>query len=184
MERCADLDADVICRVCGQTMDIRGPVEFQWGKIPHSYRVGDKIVWLRGPSGVVIPSYQLAGPKGVWNSGDPAFSDLLVFNGNPNFGEFQCSRCGTTFETVAVRIVGGILREAVPFLQGEVERKLGATLDTFDVAIERSDGSYEPRPDWYDPPFSEYKGETLPAALDGSSGLINRLGGVIRRWLR
>jgi rubredoxin len=157
MKRCAELDTDVTCPNCGRRSDLGGPLPFQWGKIPHSYRAGDRIVWLKNKAGEVVPPFQLVGPGGLWNCGDPSIVDLYVFNGDPNVQEFKCSQCGVIFESVAARIVDGVVRGATAFLPGEVERTFGATLDVFDIAVLRPDGTYEPRLDLYDAPFSEYK---------------------------
>jgi hypothetical protein len=160
MKRCADLEADVLCPVCGKRSTLLGGLlQFQWGKIPHSYHISDRVVWLTNRAGQVVPSFQLVGPDGLWNCGDPSITDLYVFNGDPNISEFRCSRCGAVFEGVAVHIRGGALSEVCAFLPGQVERRFGATLDTFDIAVALPDGSYEARTDWYDTPFSKYVGQ-------------------------
>ena len=159
MQRCAELETEVTCPSCGQSSSLGGLLQFQWGKIPYYYHVGDNVSWLTNRSGAIVPPFQLVGPDGLWNCGEPSIKDLFVFNGNPNISEFKCSRCGTTFEGVAAHISGGVLRGAVAFLPGDVARLFGATLDTFDIAVARPDGSYQPRYDWYDIPLSKYVGE-------------------------
>lgn len=159
MKRCAELHADISCPACGAPSGLGRMLQFQWGQIPKIYHLGDAIVWLQNRSGQIVPSLQLVGPEGLWNSGDSSVRDLYVFDGDPNLREFACSRCGTIFETVAARIAEGVILGTVAFRPGEVGRLFGASPHIFDVAIARHDGSYEPRPDWYDPPFSEYKGQ-------------------------
>lgn len=159
MKQRSDLDADVPCPICGKRFSLGGPLDFQWGKIPHSYQIGDRVVWLKNRAGEVVPPFQFVGPDDLWNCGEPTYADLYVFDSNPNISEFTCTHCGTLFEGIAAQIGGGTLRGAVAFLPGEVQRRFGATLDTFDIAVARADGTYEPRPDWYDPPFSVYQGQ-------------------------
>lgn len=157
MKRCADVETDVLCPVCEKRSTLGGLLQFQWGRIPHSYHVGDRVVWLTNRAGEVAPPFQLVGSNSLWNSGEPSIDNLYVFNGDPNISEFRCSHCGAIFEGVAVHIRGGALSEVCSFLPGEVERRFGATLDTFDIAVARPDGSYEARTDWYDTPFSRYE---------------------------
>jgi hypothetical protein len=93
MKQRADLDTDVPCPVCGKRFTLGGPLDFQWGKTPHSYR--DRVVWLKNRAGEVVPPFQLVGPDDLWNCGEPTYTDLYVFDSNPNISEFTCSHCDT-----------------------------------------------------------------------------------------
>ena len=154
-----ELITRIPCRGCDKSFDPpAGVIRFQWGEVPRNYRVGDPVRWLTDRSGEAIPAFRLVGlpARPHWNYGDPAFREVLAFDGDPHEPPFVCQHCGTEYEAVAARVELGRFVGGVAFLPGEVARTLGSSRDEFEVATRGPDGIWLARTDWSNPVLTPF----------------------------
>jgi hypothetical protein len=151
----------VTCPNCNKLTGVPdGIVKFQWGKIPHNYRLGQKIVWLTDAEGNIRPAFNLIQKKWLfwshfaYNCGEPRYADLFVFDSDPNFSGFLCSECGMNIDVLVLKIEGGVIKRVLALREHDFEPVLGLTVAKTDVLIIREDGSLWPRYDWEDAPLS------------------------------
>ena len=156
-----DLEATATCLQCGQQTSVpAGVIKFQWGKVPHDYKLGDAIMWLEDKSKNIVPSYTLVKKHGlfgirlVWNCGNPQYKNLYVFDTDPHISECQCSCCGEKLESLAVEVRNGRIVQALGFGQSNLLDKFGTSTPSADIIIIQDDGTYWFRDDWNDPSFN------------------------------
>ena len=100
-----------LCPNCKQQCEVPGGViKFQWGKIPHEYKIGDSVIWLTDSSGEVLPpgkTIEIGRGHNAsfrWNLGETKYSNLYVFDTDPNIAGFQCSECNKHIDHLVVEI--------------------------------------------------------------------------------
>lgn len=163
MPEACELIADVTCPACGATTDLPGGVvRFHWGRVPHTYRPGDAVRWLRGADGELVPPFRVIVERGrlgrrlhaTYNFGDPACRSLYAFDDDPHEPDLACGSCGTEFVGVAAQVEDGVIVRAVAFTEATARERLGAPAPPAHIVVIREDGSPWPRPEWDDPPMS------------------------------
>jgi hypothetical protein len=157
----SDVETTALCLQCGEQTSVpSGVIKFQWGKVPHNYKVNDAIVWLEDKSHNIVPSFTLVhkhglfGISAVWNCGDPQYKNLYVFDSDPHVTQYQCSRCNKPLEGLAVEIRNGLIVQGVGFGKSDMEQKFGTVSAPANIIIIRDDGTYWAREDWDDPIFN------------------------------
>ena len=158
MPEFAELALDTtVCPNCKQQTRIPGGlVKFQWGKIPHSYKVGDKIVWLIDKQGKLIPPFTIVDKKTMfglnieWNCGESRYQNLYVFDTDPNLTQFRCSECETLIDTIVIEVQNGKINPVQAFRETDLQSELGIVGKRADIIIIQDDGSLWSRFDWDD----------------------------------
>jgi hypothetical protein len=128
----------------------------QWGMVPGpDYIVGDPVEWLACDGAVVEPYSIRADADGTWrwNSGDPRDENVLVID-MPSFGTGTvgtCPDCGANHAALAAETIAGHF-SAILFLTDDAyHQAFGNPPAIADIAILNPNGTYQPRPDLYDP---------------------------------
>ena len=154
----------VICPSCGNKFGFRaGQTTFFWGWSGCYYSLGESIAWLRDKKKEIVPPFTwytrrgwLWQPDAEFNSGSPEYQNLIAFDAeiNPWPPETRnCLTCHARYDHIGVIIRDGKITEVKVFAEGEIERTIGAMDPFAEIVLIRSDGTYEPRPDWNDPPM-------------------------------
>jgi hypothetical protein len=127
----------------------------QWGVVPgKEYNIGDAVEWLR-EDGIAVPPFSVrasASGTWVWNSGDPSYLNVLLLD-IPTFGSDTigtCSHCGVRHTAIAAKVINGIFVELLSLTRRDYIRVFGIFPAQADVALINLDGTYTPRPDWFD----------------------------------
>lgn len=143
------------CPYCDARLtDLRDQVAFQWGKVPHSYKVGDHILWLKDKIGKVLPPFTMLrdsrGMPSEWNSGESSYSHVWAFDVVLVENRYPyCPACKREYDGVAVEIQRNIIKTVRVFKRGELEAISGPCDLPFDTIIVQNDGTFSPKPEWY-----------------------------------
>lgn len=156
MPRYSTTEIEITCPACGRTTaPPAGVIPFFWGATPEYYRGRVEIHWLRDPSGVLVPPFQLVPSRTTelaYNFGDPAVVHLISFDADP-IGEYACQHCNEVFEAIAVEIIGNRIAAGLAFRPGECAAKFGRDPDQLAVVEVSSSGEFRVRDEWFDPPL-------------------------------
>ena len=154
MPEFATVHCDIECWQC------RNPcvnqVDFQWGKVPAGYQLGDSIKWLH-IDGELVPSFVLVEGQTEWNSGDCTIDELIVLDCNlysldsdvPN----SCPTCNAQIASLAVRITNNVVESVVSCSTKDIQKWLGNSSVEADIIVVEDIGVYVPKPQWYDHPI-------------------------------
>lgn len=154
MPEFATVHGDIECWQCKQPCAKQ--VDFQWGRVPAVYQVGDTIKWLQ-IDGQLVPSFILVEGQSEWNSGDQKIKTLIALDCNlyaldsdiPN----TCPSCNAHIASLAVRIVNNSIESVVSCSTNDIERWLGDSEIDADIIVVEDSGEYIPKPEWYDHPI-------------------------------
>jgi hypothetical protein len=128
---------------------------FQWGRVPGGeYEIGDAVEWLVHDGSPITPFSYRSNHDGVWqwNCGDPGSRNVLVLD-ELGLGSMSdlCPNCKAGHSALAIRVDDGVFA-SIMFLTAEDQiRVFGDPPVEADIAIVNDDGTYSPRPDWFDP---------------------------------
>lgn len=147
----------VKCSHCGGALP-ETTATCQWGLVPGmEYQIGDSVAWLT-ENGAVVPSFSVRSDRNdawKWNAGDPSVRNALLLD-VPTFGSEtigSCPHCAAIHAALAVRVTDAIFTEIIFLTDNDVFRAFGNPPIKADIAVIHPDGSFEPRPDWYDHPL-------------------------------
>jgi len=156
----------VICPSCGREIAYRGgQTAFCWGRSKfHYFARGDAIEWLHDTRKEIVPPFTWYRKRGwLWQSdaefnfGSPTYPDLIAFDPEISVQAPEsrvCPSCRSRYDHIAVMIREGRLIEVKVFEEGEIADTIGPLVPFAETVLIRADGTYEPRPDWNDPPMS------------------------------
>jgi hypothetical protein len=159
--------APVICPSCGQEIGYRaGETTFSWGRSKaHYFHQGDEIEWLRDELAEVVPPFTWYRKRGwfghhdpEFNFGSPSYPDLIAFD--PEISQQPaesrtCPSCQALYDHIGVMIRDGRLSGVKVFAEGELAKAIRPLVPFAETVLIRADGTYEPRPEWNDPPMRE-----------------------------
>jgi hypothetical protein len=150
MAQYAELLEQVKCTKCKEL--ITSSVCFQWGRIPNSYNLGEKINWMRHKNGEIVPSFIIYNNKDKWNSGEPSIKNLIALDSNFFAPEVKpkCFKCGFFFDGIGIEIVDEIIVSVFVMAEGELLKKFGVDNLFVDI-ITIEDKKYIARYDLYNP---------------------------------
>lgn len=145
------LKVDLNCFNCGRKVDDK--LEFQWGKVPENYAIGNKIKWLKEKSGAYLPPFVLYERKNSWNCGDPKFQNLLILDCNvyaPGTKNI-CPLCHIQIASAGIKIKDTVISNAFTLSANKLVEILGDYVGRADILIVQTDGTLIPRDDWFNP---------------------------------
>jgi hypothetical protein len=147
----ATVQGEVACWSCDHLLATS--VAIQWGKVPSSYRLGERIRWAKRNKNIV-PPFVLLRDRNTWNCGDPAVQDLLALDADvfaaADDHTIECSQCRAGVGGVGVRIDRGIVSSIETYSLSVLKELLRDNYGQADIVVLEADGTWTPRPDWFD----------------------------------
>lgn len=154
MPKYAELTCEFRCPSCQAS--IKGPVRFQWGRLPADYKIGDRIKWYRRRSGELVEPFTVSSQREIWNCGSPDIENLYVFDFDL-FGQdvqYPCPACSRAIGGVIVEINGGVIDNVRALPVEEVHQMLGEHFEAAEIVVKEDDGGLTVRHDWFNPPLT------------------------------
>lgn len=141
----------VLCPHCNG--EIASEVQIQWGKVPSRYHVEQSIEWLK-LNDIVVPPFTLVAGCDSWNCGDRNSARVLAFDCE-QFALDQsevahCPVCNELIRGVYADISGNVITALVACTDEDITRILQGVNSPADIVEVKDDGTFSPRPDWYD----------------------------------
>lgn len=153
MAEFAELSTEISCPNCQQI--ITSFVCFQWGKVPNKYKIGDKIEWIKNKKGQIFPPFTILKGRDQWNAGLSDLTNIIILDSNYFAPELKpkCSNCNTSFDGIAIYIIGEFIVSAKALTHGELYNKYGVESMFIDTIVVNNEKFY-PRYDLYDCPLT------------------------------
>lgn len=127
------------------------------------YRQGQAIQWAKSSDGGVLPPFLYQQVKGrfEWNCGTPDYVNVIVLDSDPMTPTVTCPGCGAPFKAIGVEILQGVIQKGLGFSVAAFAEFFGAPEEPFDIALRQENGTWAPRPDWYDVAVLPFEGVQL-----------------------
>jgi hypothetical protein len=154
MPQFATVRGFVDCWQCSNPVEEQ--VDFQWGKVPSTYEVGDEIKWLH-IGGEQVPSFVLVKGRNNWNSGELTHQRLVLLDcnrfsvdsGNANF----CPHCNARISSLVVCVSNNEIESLKSCSPADIAEWMNSETKKTDIFYVGEDGRYTPMPELYDHPI-------------------------------
>jgi len=146
------LHAELECPFCGDKFE--APLSFQWGRVPHDYKLGDEIAWQLRQTGELVPPWKyVRGHRGeCFNCGDPMVRDVILLDLNLYDPEVSpsCHKCGQSFDGVAIYIRDARIAECRILKSSDLQSLIGPFEIRPEIIVIGEGGLLCPKPEWND----------------------------------
>ncbi|MCR9234962.1 MAG: hypothetical protein NXI29_28540 [bacterium] len=146
----ATLCVDVHCLNCGRVLTDQ--IDFQWGKVPAYYRIGDPVDWFFINQKLVPPFVMVKGYR-QWNCGDSSIEHVIALDTNLYSldwnSEHVCQYCEARYVTIAAEIKGGKIVSVNACTKNEIKKWFGTSHVEADIIVISDEGKFIPQTDLY-----------------------------------